>query len=86
MKGQYYELYPNPTNGIVRLKQSIVDNAPVQAEIWNSTGARIFNEELHFGEGTVQLNIVNASQGMYMLKLIDSEGRRFILKFVINDK
>lgn len=56
------------------------------AEVWNSTGEVVYNGQLQFEGGTTRLKVINAVPGLYLLQLTDSDGKRFVLKFVISDK
>jgi hypothetical protein len=80
--GQQYELYPNPSHGIISLLQSVADNLPVNAQIWNAVGEQVYKGDLLFNGGKDQIRLANVAPGVYLLKLTDSEGRRFIFKFV----
>jgi len=83
VKGQSYNLYPNPNDGVFLLEQSISDLNPVSAEIWSATGQRIFDGEIHFDGGKTELRLVNKVPGLYLLNLRDSNGQRFTVKFTI---
>jgi hypothetical protein len=78
-------LYPNPNNGNFILQQMTMDDKPVTAEIWNSVGQSIYKEAIHFDGGKTNLRIINATPGLYLLKLTDSKTQTFILKFVIDE-
>ena len=87
LKGQQkYTLSPNPSDGNITLTQKSPDSNPVLGEVWNTTGLAVYKGELHFEGGVTRLIVMNASPGMYLLQLIDSNGNRFMLKFVISDK
>ena len=81
--GQQYSLYPNPSDGNISLHQYAPDNGPVMAEIMNATGQKVYNGQLHFSEGVAKLSMGNVAPGLYLVKLIDSKQRTFMLKFVI---
>ncbi len=83
--GQHYTLSPNPTDGHIRLAQAVIDRGTVSVEIWNGVGERIYQDALHFENGTNDLMIVNAPPGVYLMQLTDAKEQRFILKFVIYD-
>jgi hypothetical protein len=80
--GQQYELYPNPTHGLISLQQMVADKNSVNAEIWNAIGVSIYKNDILFNNGTNQIRLANISPGLYLMKLTDSDGRRFIFKFV----
>ncbi len=61
----------------------MIDRGTVSVEIWNGVGERIYQDALHFENGTNDLMIVNAPPGVYLMQLTDAKEQRFILKFVI---
>ena len=81
--GQRYYLYPNPNEGKLNIQQTIIDIAPVKAEIVNETGISIFQKDILFINGNYTINLNNVSTGIYLLKLNDSKGNNFIIKFTI---
>ena len=81
--GQQYLLYPNPNNGIISLQQLLPDDKPVWAEVLNVAGTSIYKEQIQFSNGNSKLFVSNRISGTYLLHLIDSKGRMFTLKFVI---
>ena len=54
----------------------------MNAEIFNAIGVSVYKNNLLFSSGTDQIRLVNVVPGLYLLKLTDSEGRKFIFKFV----
>ena len=83
MSGQHYILYPNPSNGNVTLQQLVPDADPVNAEVLNATGTRVYAGRLYFEDGVAQFSMGAKAPGLYLLQLNDSKGRSFSLKFVI---
>jgi len=77
-----YELYPNPTVGLVYLKLS--DNDKIeQINIYDMMGKVVLSRSLQ--ENTtnlVQLNLNNQANGLYMVELI-SEKTRLLEKLII---
>jgi uncharacterized protein YjdB len=80
--GQQYKLYPNPSHGLITVLQNVPDKLPVHAEIWNGWGMSIYKSDLLFNGSIDQIRLANVTPGLYLLKLTDSEGRKFIFKFV----
>jgi len=80
---QQYSLFPNPSNGNIILQQAIADELPVKAEIFNGVGLNINKDNLHFTGGVGQLHMINVTQGLYLIHLVDSKEREFIIKFVV---
>ena len=82
-RAQRYSLSPNPSDGNLVLKQSVPDNEPVKTEVWNSAGSCVFKGILNFAENVSRLSVANNPPGLYLLKLMDSTGKTYTLKFVI---
>jgi len=81
--GQQYSLYPNPNDGNLTLLQAQTDKQPVQAEILTAIGSRIDGQMLHFNQNITRLHLANIIPGLYLLKLTDSYGKVYNLKFVV---
>ncbi len=80
---QAYELHPNPNNGNFMIHQYNGDGAAVAAEIYDAIGRVIYRSDLMFTNPEIPLNLQNATPGIYLLKLRDSQGRNFTFKFVV---
>lgn len=80
---QQYVLLPNPNNGNFILQQKITDNIPINAEIINEIGQIIFKKQINFNYQIFNINITNINTGIYILKMIDSKGRLFKIKFIV---
>jgi len=81
---QAYVLSPNPNNGSFALLQKVPDANPVNVEIWNAEGKILSAKMLQFNGGITHLNVQDVTPGLYLLKLQDSKGKIFIVKFVVN--
>jgi hypothetical protein len=55
----------------------------VQAEMLNAVGISVYKAKLYFTAGKADIRLGNVSPGTYLLKLNDSKGRHFTLKFTI---
>ncbi len=82
-RAQRYSLSPNPSDGNLLLKQLVPDGEPVKTEVWNGAGSCVFKGILNFAENVSRLSVANNTPGLYLLKLIDSNGKTYTLKFVI---
>ena len=80
---QNYKLAPNPNNGSFVLTQLHPDTKPVRAEIWNTLGQNVYNADLSFNSGIINLKLSNFVSGLYMLRLTDSQNRLYNIKFII---
>ncbi len=81
---QQYSLHPNPSNGNIYLRQKYEDDSAVRAEILDVEGREIYRNTLFFNQQNAHIIMQGLPYGLYLLKLEDSRGRIFILKFVIN--
>ncbi|MDR3678422.1 MAG: hypothetical protein P4L41_00550 [Flavipsychrobacter sp.] len=80
---QAYKLVPNPNDGHMGLLQTVKDGNPVHAEVYNAIGQTILSTQLQFSDRQARLD-VGVVPGMYLLKLQDSDGKSYVLKFVVN--
>ncbi len=79
---QAYRLYPNPNDGNINLVQTLVDNNPVHAEIWDGAGRKVYQNTLLFSNHAAKINI-SSVPGIYLIQLGDSAGKFYTLKFVM---
>jgi len=80
---QAYKLAPNPNDGHMGIVQTVADANPVRAEVCNAIGQTIQSTQLLFKEKQARVDVI-VMPGLYLLKLYDSEGRNYVLKFVVN--
>jgi hypothetical protein len=78
-----YSLLPNPNNGNFIVQQAVADERPVEAEVWNSIGVRIYKAKLNFKARKSEVQLRHAVPGNYLLKLNDSKGDHYTLKFTV---
>ena len=81
--GQSYILLPNPNDGNFILHQVTADNQPVKIEVLNTIGQCVSKQEITFNTQDNGVNLGSIQKGLYVLKLVDSNGRKFIFKFVV---
>jgi hypothetical protein len=81
---QHYRVFPNPASGSINIQQSIFDAEPVQAEIWNVEGIRVYKKQLSFDGKAKNIPVNSLSPGLYLLQLRDSKGSNYTLKFIVN--
>jgi Secretion system C-terminal sorting domain len=83
---QQYNLYPNPSDGNIYLQQATMDDKPVNVEVWNATGDVVYKQQLQFSNNVTALNLKGKlSTGIYMLRLSDSKGQSYVLKFIVTE-
>ena len=80
---QQYHLSPNPNNGEMLLQQDLADEGPVKAVVINAAGMTVYSTELSFKGNATQLNRKGLAAGLYLLRLTDSNGKAYNLKFIV---
>ena len=80
---QAYQLYPNPNEGDIVLQQLLLDKNPVNLSLINATGIEVLRREIQFGGYLLPMNLGKFVPGLYMLRLTNSNGHSYNLKFVI---
>ncbi len=80
---QQYSLFPNPNDGYIAITQKLTDINAVDVQVINETGENVYTGKLLFINNITNMGMGNLSSGLYLLKIIDSQGRLFILKFVV---
>lgn len=78
-------LFPNPTEGVFKLRMNSKVNTSVALEIVSSTGQVVFvgEEMLNEGMNEIQVNQSELSEGLYLIKLKDeSSGRLETIRFM----
>ena len=63
--------------------QTIKDEMPVKAEILNSVGMNVYKGNLLFNAGIDKLQMLNTIPGLYLLRLTDNKGQKYLIKFVV---
>ena len=79
---QSFKLFPNPNDGNFVIQQQVVDNTLIRVAIIDAMGRNIYDESLQFSGGIGRLKVGNIDPGLYLLELIDNNGRNFKCKFV----
>ncbi|MFY0713598.1 leucine-rich repeat protein [Seonamhaeicola sp. NFXS20] len=72
-----FSIYPNPTKGIVSIKNKQLKNATIS--VYDLNGSNLFNKITSTSE--IQIDISNLSQGVYLLK-IKAGNNQFIKRLV----
>ncbi len=78
-----FNLYPNPSNGIINLDFNNVGNKDYQVEIINQLGQQVYSETLNSSANQHSINAENFQSGIYFLKLSDglrSETKKLIIQ------
>lgn len=80
---QRYKLYPNPNNGIITVSQLIADTRDVKVEVVDAMGKILYDSIQSFENQNARIQLSNVSPGLYLLKLINADGKVFSFKFVV---
>jgi hypothetical protein len=72
-----FEVYPNPTNGIVNI---ITSNKNVTIEVLTSSGVSVLKD--YFDEAQVRLNLNKYAEGIYFIK-VSSNDEQGVFKIVL---
>jgi hypothetical protein len=71
------ELFPNPTNGMLRITGAYSINA---IEVYNVLGSKVF--EQNFTSKQAELDISNLQSGVYMFRIVSSDGNSVVKKVI----
>jgi hypothetical protein len=84
-KNSTITLYPNPNDGMFTVSAEGLNGKEIKVEILTITGQAIVRKEVkvHNGRVTEQVNLGNAANGIYLLRLYDDE-RQQTLRFRIS--
>lgn len=80
-----FHLYPNPNNGRLTLKGKTIAGEFLTMQVVNVAGQVVYEEQLkpEIGELDKELDVTHLSDGVYMLKVTDSQGLS-VIKFIVN--
>lgn len=77
-------IYPNPSNGIINLNYSFSSPENLTIEIYNSSGALVYNERnITAQSGTKSIDMSNFSNGLYHVRAIVS-GKQISRQILLN--
>ena len=79
-----YTLYPNPTNGILNIAQSLIADGEVKIKLINYTGATVYAGNINFSGGVAQLQLNDIIPGVYLLGIIDNNGSVTTFRVVVD--
>lgn len=70
-----FQMYPNPTNGQLKLEVNLGTNAPVTCHIYNMVGKLVYSQQLDGTTHGYNLNLTDLSKGVYMVELTSGTTR-----------
>lgn len=80
-----FNVYPNPTNGIVKIDWTTVSQRPNSVQIFDITGKLLITKNLDNNELSTELNIAEYTNGMYLVKIITKDGNTVVKKVFKQD-
>ncbi len=79
------EMYPNPSRGNVNIVYSNQDALPVDIELYDLTGQKVYSETIsNSASGLNQYQLDNLNQGIYVVVLRTGDNQTIQKKLVIN--
>jgi hypothetical protein len=57
---------------------------PVSVEVWNSIGQTTYKGLMMFNGNLGKLQLEGITPGLYVMLLMDSQGKTYTLKFIVN--
>lgn len=71
--------------GLVRDKNMTAKSKqiPADKQVWNAVGKTVFNNNMSFVNGKLNLLISNSVPGLYLLQMTSDAGNSFTRKFVV---
>jgi len=82
---QQTHLYPNPTNGTLRISNQHFRGSAFQISVFHTSGKEVMNvAQQRFEDGAVLLNVSGLPRGSYFVALVLEDGSRVTKPFVKN--
>jgi len=78
---EYLNLYPNPNNGMFKLKIRLTEESAVQVDVYNILGQQTFTEKFIAKEIIKEYNFRDLQRGVYILKVSSGKESKTV-KFV----
>jgi hypothetical protein len=75
-------VYPNPVNDELNIIINSKDSKSQIIQISDVSGMVLFNQNTQISSGILKLNLESLASGLYLIKLIDSDGKSMATKFV----
>lgn len=79
---QIFAITPNPANNTIFISSTVSINAHLQITLTSLNGILVFNEEVYFTD-TLQLNIPDLADGMYIIQCLNTSVQNTQLLLII---
>jgi hypothetical protein len=77
-------LYPNPSDGTITIKQNTINDKKVEVKVYNAIGSLVYQSEATFVNGQINVILGQKAQGVYLVCIGDDKERTTCLRFIIN--
>ena len=79
-----YSVFPNPTSGKISIQVGVTKNTVINAEVLDAAGKLVMKQTLNFNasENTQNINISNLANGLYFIKLTNSENKTETIRII----
>lgn len=79
-----YSVFPNPTTGKVTIQIGVSKTTVINAEVVDGAGKLILKQQLNFNatENSQSVNISSFANGLYFIKLTNSENKTEIIRII----
>jgi hypothetical protein len=76
-------LYPNPTEGAVKVNVHLPTSSDLTMSVYNSVGQKVSSHSYEaFTTGTTEFDLSSQAAGIYFLR-VESEGKMIVKKIVL---
>lgn len=80
-----FNVYPNPTNGIVKIDWASLSQKPNSVQIFDITGKLLVTKNIEANDLSTELNIAEYTNGLYLVKIISKDGNTVVKKVFKQD-
>lgn len=80
-----FNVYPNPTNGIVKIDWASLSQKPSSVQIFDVTGKLLITNNMEDNDLSAELNISEYTNGLYLVKIISKDGNTVVKKVFKQD-
>lgn len=79
-----YAIYPNPTFGKLTIEFNVEKSTAINAEIYDEAGKMVLRQQLNYttGENSQIVNIAHLANGLYFIKLTNSDNKTETIRIV----